>query len=237
MRNNEVNIRLLNTLTEAAINADFAREENEWAEREDAQFELSPAFERGMGRLLRRHRRALAMRRHRKSLLSAAAALMTLFLVFTAGMITADAFRIRVLNTFVQVFDKFIKTEIGEQPTGEVDQMVHKLHLPTYLPDGFLQVSIEKFDSFSITRFKNSAGIEIVLRESDVELLPAISEDGEGIIKTIVDINGVNALMIENTKEQVVSIQFITDTTVVLLRGQVDTHEMLKIAKGLKKNL
>lgn len=196
------------------------------------EHEFSPKFRRKVEKLLRRQRRSpavnAALRYGRRA---AAFALVFLTLSFSCLMTVDAAFRERVIQAVVQVFQdftEFIYTS-DSSAVGKPGNLVF-----TYLPEG-MEVQVREQDELGFYVYmEDLEGEFIELDQSLVENENSMTLllDTENAVVTDFVIRGVSALGIEKGLDH--TIHWTEGSFVYTLSGTVSMEELKLIAEGIQ---
>lgn len=196
------------------------------------EHEFSPKFRRKVEKLLRRQRRSpavnAALRYGRRA---AAFALVFLTLSFSCLMTVNAAFRERVIQAVVQVFQdftEFIYTS-DSAAVGKPGNLVF-----TYLPEG-MEVQVREQDELGFYVYmEDLEGEFIELDQSLVENENSMTLllDTENAVVTDFVIRGVSALGIEKGLDH--TIHWTEGSFVYTLSGTVSMEELKLIAEGIQ---
>lgn len=196
------------------------------------EHEFSPKFRRKVEKLLRRQRRSAAVNAAlRYGRRAAAFALVFLTLSFSCLMTVDAAFRERVIQAVVQVFQdftEFIYTS-DSSAVGKPGNLVF-----TYLPEG-MEVQVREQDELGFYVYmEDLEGEFIELDQSLVENENSMTLllDTENAVVTDFVIRGVSALGIEKGLDH--TIHWTEGSFVYTLSGTVSMEELKLIAEGIQ---
>lgn len=196
------------------------------------EHEFSPKFRRKVEKLLRRQRRSpavnAALRYGRRA---AAFALVFLTLSFSCLMTVNAAFRERVIQAVVQVFQDFTEFVYTSDSSavGKPGNLVF-----TYLPEG-MEVQVREQDELGFYVYmEDLEGEFIELDQSLVENENSMTLllDTENAVVTDFVIRGVSALGIEKGLDH--TIHWTEGSFVYTLSGTVSMEELKLIAEGIQ---
>lgn len=196
------------------------------------EHEFSPKFRRKVEKLLRRQRRSpavnAALRYGRRA---AAFALVFLTLSFSCLMTVDAAFRERVIQAVVQVFQDFTEF-IYTSDSPAVEKPGNLVF--TYLPEGMREQDREQ-DAIEFYVFYESpdgAFMELsqILVEDGAEVLLGL--DTENAKVTYFEVHGVEAMGIEKGLDH--TIHWVEGNFVYTLSGTIPLEELKLIAEGIQ---
>ena len=196
------------------------------------EHEFSPKFRRKVEKLLRRQRRSpavnAALRYGRRA---AAFALVFLTLSFSCLMTVNAAFRERVIQAVVQVFQdftEFIYTS-DSAAVGKPGNLVF-----TYLPEGMEEQDREQnaIEFYVYYESRDGAFMELsqILVEDGTEVLLGL--DTENAKVTYFEVHGVEAMGIKKGLDH--TIHWTEGSSVYTLSGTVPMEELKLVAEGIQ---
>lgn len=216
----------------------------ECLELPEEPFPTSERFERNMARLradpkgyLRRLKRA-SRPLWRKVLSTAAAALVVLSLSLGAVMTVSPTARAWVQKVVVQWLEEYV----GFQFRGDGAQS-EGIWRPSYLPDGFQEVSKDSEDDFGRVLFISKDGKKLYFDYKLIEDGNQFSLDVEHTQYQKAEVNGQIAHLFMQTTEEWPSCLIWTDKedfTAFRITGNVSKDELLRIAESvglIEKNI
>lgn len=196
------------------------------------EHEFSPKFWRKVEKLLRRQRRSpavnAALRYGRRA---AAFALVFLTLSFSCLMTVNAAFRERVIQAVVQVFQDFTEFVYTSDSSavGKPGNLVF-----TYLPEGMEEQAREQDELGFYVYMENLEGEFIELDQSLVEngTEMLLGLDTENAKVTYFEVHGVEAMGIEKGLDH--TIHWTEGSFVYTLSGTIPLEELKLIAEGIQ---
>ena len=196
------------------------------------EHEFSPKFRRKVEKLLRRQRRSPAVNSAlRYGRRAAAFALVFLTLSFSCLMTVNAAFRERVIQAVVQVFQDFTEFVYTSDSSavGKPGNLVF-----TYLPEGMAEQVREQDELGFYVYMEDLEGELIELDQSLVENENSMTLllDTENAVVTDFVIRGVSALGIEKGLDH--TIHWTEGSFVYTLSGTVSMEELKLIAEGIQ---
>lgn len=168
-------------------------------------------------------------------LYSSRAAVFILVLIgaFTAVTMSVEAFRIRILNFFMEKNESYIEFRVDEVVDGQsIPQLdIDQYHYPAYLPEGYNYDSSQAAGDVVILSFSNSKYIIIFTQGSTGSVYHLDTEDGE---TKEVPIGNTSGYLIE--KNDGMTLFWNDDDTDFIINGNIEPNELIKIAESLEKN-
>lgn len=194
--------------------------------------EFSPKFRRKVEKLLRRQRRSPAVNAAlRYARRAAAFALVFLALSFSCRMTVDAAFRERVIQAVVQVFQDFTEfVYTSDSPAVEEPGNL----VFTYLPEGMEEQDREQDEVEFYVYYESPDGafVELsqILVEDGTEVLLGL--DTEDAKVTYFEVHGVDAVGIEKGLDH--TIHWTEGNFVYTLSGTIPMEEVKLIAEGIQ---
>jgi len=234
MDRNELNNNIFDRLTEFAA----VRSLEEMAlslpsgDQLDSEVSLRPEFEQRMELLFRTAERKLQGVRRRKRAIKAAVAIAATLVVFTTVVASVEAFRVPVLNFFMENGDGYMSISIMNDGANYDDfaQAATGLYLPSYIPEAYSVDSIEDADSIYAAIYKDATENLIIFKRLSAGTNLVI--DTEDVVIESLTINGESAQYSE--KHGFGNLIFTIEDNFFLLSGGVGKDEMVKIAESVK---
>lgn len=196
------------------------------------EHEFSPKFRRKVEKLLRRQRRSPAVNAAlRYARRAAAFALVFLTLSFSCLMTVDAAFRERVIQAVVQVFQDFTEfVYTSDSPAVEEPGNL----VFTYLPEGMEEQDREQDEVEFYVYYESPDGafVELsqILVEDGTEVLLGL--DTENAKVTYFEVHGVEAMGIKKGLDH--TIHWTEGSSVYTLSGTVPMEELKLVAEGIQ---
>lgn len=220
---------------EGKLFVDEMKQINEEQESQPSQEQIKK-FARYLDAHLKRRRRAGGNRRFSRILNKAAAVILAVIIVFSAAMVTVDAFRVSVLNFLISIESKYTSIQLNDNNNGMNEQPAvdwTNAYVPTYVPDGYEITSVSNTNSARNITFVNSRDDSLFIIYSEYDSTSSIAidtEDASTIEK--IKINGQDGIITE--KNSIISIAWKTDDRIFTVQGNISKDEALKIAGNVK---
>ena len=196
------------------------------------EHKFSPKFRRKVEKLLRRQRRSPAVNSAlRYGRRAAAFALVFLTLSFSCLMTVNAAFRERVIQAVVQVFQDFTEF-VYTSDSSTVEEPGNLVF--TYLPEGMEEQAREQDELGFYVYMENLEGEFIELDQSLVEngTEMLLGLDTENAKVTYFEVHGVEAMGIEKGLDH--TIHWTEGSFVYTLSGTIPLEELKLIAEGIQ---
>jgi hypothetical protein len=176
-------------------------------------------------------------RRHTfKTLNRVAVAMLAVFLVFSAAMLTVQAFRIDVMNFLISIEPKYTSFQLNDNESDRSKSLVvnwTNAYVPTYIPKGYEVDSTSYSDSLKKLAFNNKQDetLFIVYSEYDSSNNVEIDTENASLVKTV-KINGHHGTLV--VKNSIVTVAWEIDNHMFTVQTQVGVDETIKIAEKVK---
>lgn len=197
---------------------------------------FSKSFERKMRKLIRQQRRTPRANQTIRYIRHTAAAILLIAIFTFGGLMTVEAYREKVIDIVIEVFEEFTQYRFSSDTSEEVD--TKQTELPQiqfgYIPEGMQETanSTNPAESLQITyeddqnHFFDLSVIQITNGEYGTILDTEDSDYWEGTI------NGCEAYF--NTKNGCSSIMWIDENIVYDLYGYMEISELKTVAENIK---
>lgn len=166
---------------------------------------------------------------------SSRAAIFILVLIgaFTAVTMSVEAFRIRILNYFMEENESYTEFRVDEVADGQsIPQLdIDQYYYPTHLPEGFNYDSSQAAGDVVILSFSNSGAIMVFTQGSTGTIYHVDTEDAE---TKEVPIGNTSGYLIE--KNDGITLFWNDEDTDFMINGNIEPNELIKIAESLEKN-
>ncbi|MDA8226590.1 MAG: DUF4367 domain-containing protein [Desulfitobacterium hafniense] len=204
--------------------------------------DLSPTleFERKMKKWIGRHNSKDTLIKIRKRtfkfLPQVAIFLLVILGSLTMAVASVEAFRIKVLNMFLEINDQYTEIKIKENDPSKIvpePQLPSNWngYVPGYIPKGFITVRTEEDKVSKIIEYTNESGQ--MMRFTQYENIKTdLRIDTENAIVHNITIHNSQALLVE--KEGLVSIVW-QDQILFCITGEIEKSEIIKMAKNIRK--
>ena len=197
-----------------------------------AKYTFSREFEEKMQRLFAQQRRYEQNARLRKTALKIAVVILVCFTLSAITVMSVDAWRVHVLNFLSEVGEKSTTIRIngGETDSGRFIEEAQEMYLPAYIPEEYLNESIEKVGNYYLVTYINDAGNMIRLQK-----LPSGSSvgiDSEDALTEQFFINGELAQYF--FKNEIGNLLFKFNENAFLITAPLTKVELIKIAESMQ---
>lgn len=184
-------------------------------------------FEKKMNRLIRKQ-----SQKNRSFLFAPGKIAGVVVLVILAGfmgIMSVEAIRNKVFNTYMDITGTHTKIVLGEEAGTEADGVLR----PAYLPEGFSETSISQTTMGTIIRYDNETDDEIIFQQILRELGADILIDNENYTTYMTALHGVTVQVMDSTGDDYHSnVLWESEETFFWLTGP-KTDELIKMAESV----
>lgn len=163
----------------------------------------------------------------------AAVFILVLIGMFTVVTMSVEAFRVRILNYFMEKNESYTEFRVDEvvdgQSTPQLD--IDRYYYPTYLPEDYTYVSYQVAGDVVMISYSNGKDIVIVTQGSTGSVYHVDTEDAETIEVSIGNISGY---LID--KSDGGTLFWNDNDKDFMVNGNLKPNELIKIAESLEKN-
>lgn len=197
---------------------------------------FSKSFERKIRKLIKQQRRTPRTNKILRYMKQTAAAVLVIAIFTFGGLMTVEAYREKVLEIVIQVFEEFTEYRFSSNDSEQAD--TEQLELPEiqfgYIPEGMQETenSTNPTGSLQITYeddqnyFFEFSVMQIVNGDYDMILDTENSDYYEGTI------NGCEAFF--NAEQGDSTIVWVDETLIYELYGNIDMSELKTVAENIK---
>lgn len=176
---------------------------------------------------------AVSRRRKLSRMLSrVAVAVFALLFVFFTAMTTVQAFRVKVMNIWMEIQPEFTIFRLKEKDPGTVGPVVNwtNAYVPTYLPQGY------EVTSSSITEYRREIvlereGLYIIYMELDELSGPAIDTEKASRVESV-QISGHDGTLVQ--KNGLTTVVWEMDGRLFIVQAWENMDIGLKVANGVQ---
>ena len=234
MTSEDRNKELFDSLLKAAI-SDALRDEMDAlpSNKElNEKFPTSAKLEQRMKKLISEQKIKSKIRHFVKSNRKIAACFIVILVLSSATLLSVEATRNVILNTFVNQFGKY--TQIQFQDSSADGQQMD-IFRPAYLPEGYKKISEEIYGNSALLVYSNESDTEIVLKQRKAEEGTSLI-DNENTNYTEVDISGNTAYLFKAVKDDNYNVLLWKSHDVVFeLTSKVNSDELIRMGNSLEK--
>lgn len=228
MKKEELNERILDEIIRYAVIKEM--EETQWPSHEElaAKYLFSDKFEANMQILFRDLKRQELITKIKNASLKTAAVILLLFAVSFGAIMSVEAYRVTVLNFFLERSRESTTISIGSN-NNDYPGLQSGL-LPEYLPVGYVNILYQDIGDYYFAIFRNEAGDEIYLEKLSEGSSAGI--DSEYAYIEHLTVNGYNAQYYR--KNNTGTLLFKYGGHVFLLSAPLPKEELVKIAESFR---
>lgn len=166
-------------------------------------------------------------RRGSRLLKKIAVIMIVIVLAFSAMMVTVKAFRLQVLNFFVD--PKYTSVQLNEDENLMVSWTND--YVPTYVPKDYEVAGTSHSDAINKIVFKKPDNSSIIYTEYKSTSSIAVDTEGASLIETV-KINGRDGTL--TIKDSMTAVVWSINDHIFLIQGTISKDEAVKIAEGIK---
>lgn len=170
----------------------------------------------------------------------AAVAALVIIVIFSAAMISVQAFRIKVLNFLISIEPKYTSYQLSgndENDKSKAGLAVSwtNAYVPTYVPGDYEVTSISSSDSLKKIIFTNKKdqALFIIYCEYSSSSSIAVDTENASLVKKI-KINGGDGIL--SVKDTTVTVAWKIDEHLFTIQGSLSIDEAVKLAESVKFN-
>ncbi|MGC6174966.1 DUF4367 domain-containing protein [Lacrimispora sp. 38-1] len=234
MTSEDRNKELFDSLLKAAI-SDALRDEMDAlpSNKElNEKFPTSAKLDQRMKKLISEQKIKSKIRHFVKSNRKIAACFIVILVLSSATLLSVEATRNVILNTFVNQFGKY--TQIQFQDSSADGQQMD-IFRPAYLPEGYKKISEEIYGNSALLVYSNESDTEIVLKQRKAEEGTSLI-DNENTNYTEVVISGNTAYLFKAVKDDNYNVLLWKSHDVVFeLTSKVNSDELIRMGNSLEK--
>jgi len=196
------------------------------------KFPTSENLDKRIKKLIFEHKIKFKIRYFVKSNRKIAACFMVIIVLSSATLLSVEATRNVILNTFVNQFGKYTQIQFHDSSAGGQQMDIFR---PAYLPEGYKKVSEELYGNSALLVYSNESDTEIVFKQRKAEEGTALV-DNENTNYTEVDISGNTAYLFKAVKDDNYNVLLWKSHDVVFeLTSNVNSDELIRMGKSLEK--
>lgn len=234
MSSEDRNKELFDSLLKAAISDALKDEMDALPSNKELneKFQMSEDLDKRIKKLIFEHKIKFKIRYFVKSNRKIAACFMVIIILSSATLLSVEATRNVILNTFVNQFGKYTQIQFHDSSAGGQQMDIFR---PAYLPEGYKKVSEDLYGNSALLVYSNESDTEIVFKQRKAEEGTALV-DNENTNYTEVDISGNTAYLFKAVKDDNYNVLLWKSHDVVFeLTSKVNSDELIRMGKSLKK--
>lgn len=178
--------------------------------------------------------------RFSKMINRAAVAALVIIIMFSAAMVTVQAFRVQVLNFLISVESKYTSYQLSgnngnDKNKAELTVSWANAYVPTYVPEDYEVTSISSSDSQKRVMFTNKKdeALYIIYCEYTSSNSIAVDTENASLVKKV-KVNGEDGTL--SVKDTIVTVAWIIDEHLFTIQGNLSTDEAFRLAESIKFN-
>lgn len=161
MTNYEINI-----LKSALLKVE-RKELNRFKSLPNENIELSEEFEKEIQKLAKK--RKMLIWQATKTVPRRIAVVFAAVIITLCMMMSISAIRVPIINFFVNVYEEFISIFVEEDETIETPDSIEVIYQPSYIMDGYFEISSNKFETYVETIWMDSNGNVLIYTQDVLE--------------------------------------------------------------------
>jgi len=236
--------KIFDALVEYAAACHVENIANEFQQEDDIyeQIPFPPELDRRIKKLINQYYRkeqAKSIWKDTKKIFpKVAAVFFTIFIIFTVGIISSEAFRIKILNFLIQAEKEYTSIDVGNRDsknskldTSAIPSDWGEIYMPMYVPKGFKITNTETLSDVKIILYSNDNNQFIVFEQCDNEK-SNIRIDTENAEVQQVKINNIEGLLVK--KNGLITIVWHNNYSSFSLMSKINKEELLNMAESVK---
>ncbi len=234
MQENNINDKLFDAMLKIAAEEALRQEIDEMPSCEElnAQYKPSPALDKKIRKTISRHNFKEKAARRRKYAARTAACAAIFIIISSTVLLGIEATRNNIFNAIIQWREKYVSIEHSDNADNTQKNIIYR---PTYLPEGFEEVSSKVTENYMKIIYENENNKIIIFTQGSAQSANILA-DNEEKIYTIIKINGRDAYLIDGDQSDKGStIIWEIDGVVIVINSELKSTELIKIAESVKK--
>ncbi len=191
-------------------------------------------FSRQLDAQLRKPKVYARKRRIWQTLNKVAIAMLIVLVILGATVMTVEAFRVRALNFLMDIQQEYTSFQLRDSSVLEGGSATidwHQSYIPTYIPDGYEIYTARKDERSRVIEFQNPQGESITYMELMQGSKPHLDTENASDLQAV-SINGFEGTLV--AKKSLVTLIWVMNDRMFIIRGQIDKNTAIKIAEGVK---
>ncbi len=236
MDSNTFNEKMFDAMLEMACHEVMEQRLAELPPEDEIAHEFSPEFERKMNKLIYTHTKKLRQKKFFSALKKSAVAVMILMAVGFTSIMSVAALRADVINTFIEIGENFFGFRFGQ--TGSSQTQSDSIIRPTYIPEGFRELSSSNWGAGIRIRYEDSDGARILFDQSLKIEGTVIQIDNEHSVPYSIEYNGYTVQVFDGTEQGYECyVIWETGTTFFKIMSEYPADELILMAKSIIEQL
>lgn len=227
MTEKEKNEIIFDAMLKIAVMEAFEQEMSELgSEGAEVTDRPSPELDRRVKRLIDKSYMKSKMQRYLKLTGKIA---VCICIAFSLISLSVRATRNAIFNAIIEFQEKYARVNFGDS------EAVNDIYRPTYLPEGFSEISTAKFGNTVMIKYSKADDAEIVLSQRPAES-GALLVDNENTDYTEAEVSGATAYLFRGSSaDDTSTLIWQANGTVFELTSRISSDELIKIGESLKK--
>lgn len=192
-------------------------------------------FKKMLGATFRKKNTKLIMKGAYKALNKVAVITFICTILFSATVVSVEAFRIQVLNFLISFEKEYTSIKLDSENMSNIigDNLYmtwHDSYVPTYIPEGYRISGLNYASDYKIISYINSENKRITFAEFDASMESNVDTENASQIRSIT-INGNEGLLV--VKDSQITIAWSASTRMLVLNTQLDVDSSIQIAESV----
>lgn len=232
----------MDTLLEASVRASFQQQLDQINWGVSPAHDFSDRHKARIQKILLPYKRRERRRKLARAAGRIAIALLIVFAMLTAAVLSIEDVRAEVSRIIIQWFEKHMDIRFQSdsgQPAPEVDLRESGMMLPSYLPQGYREREVVRSFATVSAAYVNDQDLDIFYAQRILEYYGRFSldTDNRNVASVIpVEVNGVEGVaLISSLDDKYSSITWQDDTFAYLINAYTDLDMLLRIAQSVQQ--
>lgn len=196
------------------------------------QYKPSDKLDRQIKKIIKRNQFKPKTRVYSSILRKVVVCIIIIFAASSVTLLSVEATRNAIFNAFISQFEQYTEVKFKDST---IDDTQNNIYSPTYLPEGFTEISTISYGNSIIQTYSDKAGNEILLKyrvaETGTELV-----DNENTNYKEIKIAGNTAYLFKAlTKNDSSVLLWQSGGVVFELSSPINSDELIKIGNSIKK--
>lgn len=232
MQENNIDEKLLDAILKVASEEAMRLDIEEMLSRSEANenFKPSPRIDKKIRKIISCHNFNKKFSSWKNFALKCTAGFAIFSIISSTILLSVEATRTFIFNAVIKFQENYFSIEHSDNSNEEL--IIYK---PTYIPNGYNEISSNLTGNMNITIYQNENGAEILLRQVSVDG-SNIFFDHEDKNFTIIKINQQDAYLVEaDEKNKDNTITWEYDGFTFYIVAELETTELILTAESIKK--
>lgn len=196
------------------------------------QYKPSDKLDRQIKGMIKRNQLKPKMRIYSYILRKVAICIIIILSASSVTLLSVEATRNAIFNAFIDQFEKYTEVKFKDST---VDDKQDNIYRPTYLPEGFTEISTVSYGNATIKTYSDKTGNEILFKQRLADTGTALVDNENTNYKEIKIAGNIAYLFEALTKNDSSVLLWQSEGVVFELTSQISSDELVKIGKSIKK--